>query len=1201
MGADCCGGKKTASVPEAGPTRDSCNKPPVTECNQDVVCCTPNNEKCNEECLKSVAATLCAEGVGDHTGNHSDYDTGGCSNDPRTSACDAHLQMAFEQYQSFLDNVRCICRSMIERGYKSCCKTSEAGTEAQGPTAPLLGVGGNEKDCCRLPAKPTTAGGMAGCCSTNKVKGQCSVGGAGKPQPDKCCDSKQASKSCCSGEEQLDDCCGGQKRPDNCCASKTEPDICAKKKPDSGCGGKKQPSKCCASKAKPEIVDARREFDGCCSDKKQPDICCTSGTKTENACAKQESNDCCGGKKQISNCCADETKLEDLCAKQEPDNCCGGKKQSDNYCTSKKGLGNDNGAELGPGDGCNDGCCGKMKQSSCSTGGDDRDECCRGEAGCTSGPDYHSAGNEEIDVENGGGTAVRIGVTGMTCNGCSDNLTRNLMANGVRNVRVNYLQGHADFTVDPTLDLETILVKTREATGFQINIMGGDESITVLTSGSQASAALTEIDLDGVEDVVVLSKNTVRIHYNPTVIGARELFHRIGHLSVGLAPQNDQQLASGRKRFIMLLVQTIASFAFTIPVLVLAWGETHVREDTKAIVSLVLGSLVQFLAVPVFYKPALKSLIRYGVLELDMLVVIAITAAYVYSIVAFGYLISGAPLETEAFFETSSLLISLIMLGRLVASYARIRAVAAVSVRSLQASTAILIENGVDREFDSRLLQFGDTFKVTPHSQIPTDGSIISGASEVDESMVTGESLPITKGPGEPVIAGTINGSGTLVVRLTRLPGKNTITDIAKLVEDASSSRPRVQEIADRVASWFLPTVLTISAVVFIIWTVVGIKVRNQPGGASVATAITYAVAVLAVSCPCGIGLAAPLVLVIANGIAARGGVIVKSAECTERSRKVTDVIFDKTGTLTEPHLEVVAEEFFNSVAADARAITMALVGDSQHPVSVAIAKHLEPDTQPSPLVTDVQSIPGAGIKGSMSGLVVRAGNARWTGSEALPEIRKMLDGGMSILMVRCDSVPIAAYGLRTRLRNDAAATVAKLREYGISVHLVSGDQNKAVQAIAAAVGIDRANVASQRKPEEKQSYVATLMAQPGKIVMFCGDGTNDAVAVAQADIGVQLSDTISSEVTRSAADVVLLSGLSGIPFLIEVSRAAFTRIAFNFVWSAIYNVFAILLAAGAFVRIRIAPAYAGAGELVSIVPIIVAALTMLLLKLRPN
>ncbi|KAI0879170.1 E1-E2 ATPase-domain-containing protein [Hypoxylon argillaceum] len=1106
MGADCCGKKKALSLPSPGAARDSCSSSSPTKCNKNIDCCTPGNERCNEECLKSVAATLCAEGVGAHTDDHNGCGTGCCSDKSQASACDAHLQMAFAQYQSFLDNVRCICRSMIDRGFQSCCKAPEAGADAsaRGPPSGSSGCRAIGKDCCGLPAKPTVDE-KGDCCST------------GKSRSDNCCGSGQASESYQRGKDQLDSCCSGNKLPDTCCGSKVQP----------------------------EDIYAKQKLDDCCGDKQKP---------RDDCCSKDETIDCCSTKK--TSCCPSGSGA----ATSRPDECCESKP--------------------------------KRIPS----------PCCNSEKQCQLVSPQIGHGNEAMDIEIGSGQEIRISVNGMTCNGCSENLERNLAANGVHNIRINYLQGHADFTFNPALDLDTILAKTREATGFQITVMGGDEAITVLTSGPQASKALTQIELDGVENVVVLNKKSVRIQYNPTIIGARELFYKIEHLSVGLTPpQNDQQLASGRKRFIILLGQTVASFVLTIPILVLAWSEVHIEEDTKAIVSLVLGSLVQLLAVPVFYKPALQSLLRFGVLELDMLVVIAITAAFVYSVVAFGYLIVGKPLETAAFFETSSLLISLIMLGRLVASYARIRAVAAVSVRSLQASTAILVENGVDCEIDSRLLQFGDVFKVTPHSRIPTDGVITSGVSEVDESMVTGESLPITKRPGASIVAGTTNGSGTLVVRLTRLPGKNTITDIAKLVEDASSSKPRVQEIADKVASWFLPTVLTIAAVVFIIWTIVGIKVRNQTGGESVITAITYAIAVLAVSCPCGLGLAAPLVIVIANGIAARGGVIVKSARCTERSRKVTDVVFDKTGTLTEPTLDVVAEEFFSNDAANARTITKALISDSQHPVSVAVMKHLGPGTQATPLVTNVQSIPGDGIEGSMSGLVVRAGHASWTQSETLPEVRKMLDDGMSILMVTRDSIPIAGYGLQTRLRADALATIAKLREDGISVHLVSGDQNKAVQAIAAAVGIDRSNVASQRKPQEKQAYVAALMAQPGKVVMFCGDGTNDAVAVAQADIGVQLSDTISSEVTRGAADVVLLSGLSGIPFLIEVSRAAFWRIGLNFVWSAIYNFFAILLAAGAFVTARIAPAYAGAGELVSILPVILIALTMLLLKLRPN
>ncbi|KAI1108918.1 E1-E2 ATPase-domain-containing protein [Nemania sp. NC0429] len=1157
MGADCCGNEKTLpappSPPSAGTARDSCcDDSPMTGCDENMSCCAPDNEKCNEECLKSVAATLCAEGVGAHTENHNGCGSDDCCNESQTSFCDAHLQMAFAQYQSFLDDVRCICRSMIKRGFKSCCKPSKAVAGAQGPATAPSGTSSCEaggKDCCGSSARSSVdVDKKAGCCSTNEANGQqlrCSVRGIGKAKPDSCCDSEQVSDAGHSGKERVDNCCGGSKGSDTCCGGKSLlKDAYLQQEPDDCCGDNEGPDTCCGGKSALNDADLEQGPDGCCG---------TNHTSREVPGHKDASTECCGEKK-TSTCSKDSIRA-----------------------------------------GCSDGCCGDKADGM-------PDPCCNIDERCQLASPPIIDRDVAVHTEKGSGEEVRIGVTGMTCNGCSENLARNLAANGVHNIRINYLQGHADFTIDPALDLNAIIAKTQDATGFRITMLGGEESLTVLTSGSQASTALAQIDFDGVEDVIILSKRTVRIQYNSAIIGARELFYKIGDLSVGLAPpQNDQQLASGRKRFTILLAQTIASFVFTIPILVLAWGEVRVEEDTKAIISLVLGSLVQFLAVPVFYKPALKSLILHGVLELDMLVVFAITAAFVYSVVAFGYLISGTPLETGAFFETSSLLISLIMLGRLVASYARIRAVAAVSVRSLQVSNAIVVENGVDLEIDSRLLQFGDVFKVTPHSRIPTDGTIISGASEVDESMITGESLPVTKGSGASVIAGTINGSGTLIVRLTRLPGKNTITDIAKLVEDATSSRPRVQELADRVAGWFLPVVLTIAVVVFIVWSVVGVKLRNQTSGESVATAITYAVAVLAISCPCGIGLAVPMVIVVANGIAARGGVIVKSAECTERSRKVTDVVFDKTGTLTEPDLDVVAEVFFDTDAADARTITKALVGDSQHPVSVTVTKYLGPGTRSSPFVTDVKSIPGAGIEGSMSGLVIRAGNASWTGSEALPEVRTMLNNGMSILMVTRGSAPIAGYGLRTRLRGDAIATISKLRDSGISVHLVSGDQNEAVQAIAAAVGIDRANVVSQQMPQQKQAYVATLMAQPGKVVMFCGDGTNDAVAVAQADIGVQLSDSISSEVTRGAADIVLLSGLGGIPFLIEVSRAAFARIAFNFVWSAIYNVFSILLAAGAFVRVRIPPAYAGAGELVSILPVIIAALTMLLVKLRPN
>lgn len=814
------------------------------------------------------------------------------------------------------------------------------------------------------------------------------------------------------------------------------------------------------------------------------------------------------------------------------------------------------------------------------------------------------AREKERDVEKDAGLEhVALIVDGMTCSGCGNKLERTLNATpGVSNVRVNFVLGNAEFSIDPLVNKANEVIRGVErATGFQCTrLAGADQTIDLLASGTSAKA-LADITVPGVSQVTIIDKKTVRVSYDPTVIGARSLLDNIGEFSEGLAPPAaDPSVSSGLKRLYDMVIKTTIAAVFTIPVIVLAWGDTLVDEKTRAYVSVVLATFVQLIAVPVFYRPAITTLFHDRSIEMDMLVTISITAAYLYSIVAFGFRVADRPLETSEFFETSTLLITLVLLGRLVAAAARMRAVAAVSLRSLQSSTAVIVENDTEREVDARLLQYGDKFKILPHSRVPTDGLVVSGSSELDESMLTGESMPVTKLPGEHIIAGTVNGSGVLQAQLTRLPGKNTVTDIAELVEEATNAKPRIQDLADRVARWFVPVVTAIAVIVTIIWIIIGLKGRNESASKAVPNAITYAVAVLAVSCPCALGLAVPMVLVIAGGIAARGGVVIKSAECTAGSRRVSDVVFDKTGTLTEGTLDVIAEEYFDTDRGEAVAIAKALVAGNNHPVSVAVAKHLENLGKPATNVGDVRVVPGAGVEATSShGTIFRAGNPHWTENETLPDVSRFLNDSMTTLLVTRDSVPVALFGLRASLRPEAAAVVSELKRRDIAVHLVSGDQPHAVESVASSVGIPPANVAAQRTPAQKRDYVASLMAQD-RVVMFCGDGTNDAVAVAQADVGVQLGGSLSSsDVTRGAADVVLLAGLDGIPFLLDVSRAAFNRMVFNFAWSAIYNVLAILLAAGAFVNVRIPPAYAGLGEIVSVLPVIFAAMTMLLLKLR--
>ncbi|KAK5655106.1 hypothetical protein OQA88_6005 [Cercophora sp. LCS_1] len=802
------------------------------------------------------------------------------------------------------------------------------------------------------------------------------------------------------------------------------------------------------------------------------------------------------------------------------------------------------------------------------------------------------------DIEKSAGLDhVSLVVEGMDCSSCGTKLERALMSEpGVFNVRVNFVMGSAEFDLDPEAavgSLDAILLRAEKATTKRIKpVIGGDQTIDLLASGDAANA-IVKSDIGGVSDITIVNKKMVRITYNPAIVGARRLIELTSNMSTGLAPPgSDPSLSSGRKHLYDMLWKTILAAILTIPVAVFAFSEDLVDKKIEAIIELVLATFVQIIAIPVFYRPAISSLIYDKSVELDMLVTISITAAYFYSVVAFGFRMVDRPLEQGEFFETSSLLITLVLAGRLVAAYARMRAVSAVSMRSLQASTAVLVEDGKDREIDSRLLQLNDTFRVPPHSRVPTDGVVISGTSEVDESMLTGESMPVVKKTGDKVIAGTLNGSGSLTVDLTRLPGKNTVTDIATLVEGAANSKPRVQDLADKVAGWFVPVVGTVAILVFVIWTVVGLKVRGDPASKAIPDAITYAVAVLAVSCPCALGLAVPMVLVIGGGIAARRGVIIKSAECTSEARKITDAVFDKTGTLTESALEVVLAEYLDSDPTTAAAVAKALTASNNHPVSLAVAKYLS-DVKAASL-SEVRSVPGFGVRATEHGALYQAGNPNWTKNSDHAVVKKAVTSGLTTLLITRDNNPIALFGLRARLRPDAKLVLQQLASRNIVIHLVSGDHQRAVETIASELSIPAANVAAQRTPAEKQAYVSSLIAA-GKTVLFCGDGINDAVAVSQANVGVQLSGKDASDITQSAADVVLLAGLEGIVVLLDISQAAFSRIVMNLVWSAVYNVFAILLAAGALVKVRIEPQWAGLGEAVSVLPIIAIALSLLI------
>ncbi|KAI5269012.1 heavy metal translocatin [Aureobasidium subglaciale] len=815
----------------------------------------------------------------------------------------------------------------------------------------------------------------------------------------------------------------------------------------------------------------------------------------------------------------------------------------------------------------------------------------------------------DVNVEKGntGIEHVAIGISGMTCTGCETKLKRTLdTLSSISKLKTSLVLGRADFDLDSaimsTADVMRHLEKTTEFKCTELITQGSE--IYVLPDG-ELKTFLQQTWPVGVTSMEKADKTSIRICFDARVIGARHLLQAL-RPSAQLAPYNgDDSLSAGNKHVRNDGLMTLLSAALTIPVLVLAWAPLPHKPIVYGYVSLALASVVQVVIAGPFYPNAIKALVFSRIVEMDLLIVLSTSAAYIFSVVSFIYIVLDRPLSTGEFFETSTLLVTLIMVGRYVSALARQKAVESVAMRSLQTTKAVLVtENPVaETEIDARLLHYDDVFKVMPDSRIVTDGVVVSGVSEIIEAMVTGESKPVAKSAGSTVIAGSVNSFGTLLIRATRLPGENTISAIADMVDEAKLSKPKLQDIADRIASYFVPVIIALSIVTFSIWVAVGITIREQSASETTVQAITYAITVLIVSCPCAIGLAVPMVVVIANGVAAERGVVFKSAHVVELGSRVTHVVFDKTGTLTTGEPAVVVEEVILGDSATVRSQLIGVTTGIKHPVAVAVASHLATQSVVAAEVTDVKSIAGKGIEAMLDGdITLRAGNSRWLGVETHPRVQDLLSQGYTVFCVEIGHSLSAVFGLRDQPRPEAASVVKKLQERGISVSIVSGDDKNAVATTASLLSVS--TFRAQCSPASKRDFIQSITDTPEgskkkPIILFIGDGANDGPALAQATIGVHISPSsstsdIASDAARAAADAVLLRpSLEGLLILTAISKAAVRRIVFNFAWSFVYNLFAILLAGGAFVNVRIPPQFAGLGEVISVVPVVFVAVML--------
>jgi Cu2+-exporting ATPase len=486
-----------------------------------------------------------------------------------------------------------------------------------------------------------------------------------------------------------------------------------------------------------------------------------------------------------------------------------------------------------------------------------------------------------------------------------------------------------------------------------------------------------------------------------------------------------------------------------------------------------------------------------------------------------------------------------------------------------------------------RLLHHGDTIRIKPATVIPTDGIIACGVSSVEESYVTGESVPVLKKPGDLVRAGTLNLDGILDVEITSLVHENSLAKVTALVNHAQAARSRYQDLADRLSAIVLPVATVAALASFLIWLLVNRFIRGRSWADSSVDAISYAIAIMAMSCPCALGLAVPTIVSAITRVGIREGVFYRSADALQRGHDIAVVAFDKTGTLSQGTFTVVE---CHVIIPQVRQLVLGITSSNAHPVSLAVAANLEAQGVGKPLVPDdLVTIPGSGVSATFRGYPLLAGSPHYTKMGQHPLVAAYVAAGLTVLTVTLGHQLVAAYGLADRPRAESEQLILTLTAQGKQVIMLSGDNPGAVRSFADAINLPYSMTRDSCSPVDKASII-TSYQQQGHKVCFVGDGTNDSIAMSTADLSFSL--IAGSEIAKASSDVILLGTDLKRNVLSALSAAQIFRlhVVLAITWCVIYAVFAILLASGATVQFRIAPQWAGLGEVISILPIIVIA-----------
>ena len=780
---------------------------------------------------------------------------------------------------------------------------------------------------------------------------------------------------------------------------------------------------------------------------------------------------------------------------------------------------------------------------------------------------------------NNGTEKITISISGMSCASCVAAIENALKSfTGVKSANVNFASEKATVEYDPAITDIKKIKNVITATGYQVineeiaqknrkelglKIVGMDNPHCINTIDGALSA------LDGIISKTLHSNEKAEIIYNPEIITSRRIKEAIseaGYSSVEIGDGSvdrekqvrESEIRDLRNRFILSILLCLPLFYYMLS-LVFDLSMPPFFRTNAALIELLFTTPIMFLG-SIFYSRGIFALIKTKTANMDTLVSLGVGAAYFYSLYLTVMMLLGDKYVGihDLYYEVAGFLIAFILLGKYFEALAKGRTSEAIKkLMGLQPKTAIIMKDGKETRVPINEVEVDDVVVIKPGSRIPVDGIIIQGSSSVDESMISGESIPVAKNAGDRVVGATINKNGSFAFRAEKI-GKDTfLAQIIKLVEDAQGSKAPIQKLADTISSYFVPAVLSIAVFVFILWVISGLGYTF---------AITTFIAVLVIACPCALGLATPTAIMVGTGIGAQHGILFKSAEVLQVASELDTIVFDKTGTLTKGTPEVTDIVHAKQTADKGNHLLFyAAIAEkkSEHPLAEAILFKAKMQDIPDP--DNFLNIPGKGVEASFKGEKILLGNRALMFEKKViidaieKDIRELELQGKTVMIVARDNVVVGLIAVADVIKEHSKTAISQIRAMGINVVMLTGDNKRTAKAIANEAGIDE--VIAEVLPHEKSLKIKSLQAGGDKVAMV-GDGINDAPALAQADVGIAIGS--GTDVAIEAGEIILVKNdLRDVVAAIKLSAYTMKKIKQNLFWAFIYNTIGIPVAAG--------------------------------------